>query len=107
MRNPLCVARVFWSTALLAADLGRLQRVFEINDQIMRLRTPADAAAVVREFAAHPAGAEALRTRHRLHLDRAALAALPAETVGGAFARFLDREGIDPAALPAQPARDE
>jgi ubiquinone biosynthesis protein COQ4 len=108
MRNPLRAARLFWSVARLAGDLGRLQRVFEINDQIMRMRTEAESAAVVREFAASPAGAEALRDRHHFgRPDRVALRALAEDTVGGAYARFLDREGIDPEALPEQPAGDE
>lgn len=108
MRNPVRMARLVLGVARLARDLRRLDQVFELNEQIVALRAPADEAAVVADFASHPVGAAALRERHRLgRLDLAALRALPETTLGGAYARFLDRHGISPDALPRLPATSD
>jgi ubiquinone biosynthesis protein Coq4 len=98
------MARLIVGVARLARDLKRLNQVFEINDQIVALRTPGDEAAVVADFASHPIGAAALRERHRLgKLDLAVLRALPEDTLGGAYARFLERHDISPDSLPVLP----
>jgi ubiquinone biosynthesis protein COQ4 len=105
MRNPVRMTRLFVAVARLARDLGRLQRVFEINDHIIAMRSPGDGEATVADFASAPAGALALRTRPRLGpLDLEALRALPETTLGGAYVRFLDRSGISPESIPAYAA---
>ncbi len=108
MRNPVRMARLAVSTIRLARDLERLGRVFELNDHIVALRTPADEAAAIEAFARTAAGRDALRARTRLgrpDLDR--LRMQPAETLGGAYARFLDRHAISPESLPTLPGAGE
>jgi ubiquinone biosynthesis protein Coq4 len=108
MRNPVRLAKLLASTIRLTRDLGRLDRVFEINDHIVAMRTPADEAAAVAAFTRTAPGRDALRTRRRLGpLELAPLRALPADTLGGAYARFLDRHAISPASFPALPAARE
>lgn len=108
MRDPIRMTRLVISVARLIRDLRRLDRVFEINDHIVAMRTPADEAASIEAFASSPAGQDALRTRTRLgRLDLERLRAQPAETLGGAYARFLDRHGISPESLPALPGTGE
>jgi ubiquinone biosynthesis protein Coq4 len=102
MRNPIRLAKLAVAVVRLIRDLERLDRVFEINDHIVALRTPADEAATIAAFARTAPGRDALRARTRLgrpDLDR--LRALPAETLGAAYARFLDRHAIAPESFPA------
>jgi ubiquinone biosynthesis protein Coq4 len=102
MRRSIHLARLALSVVRLIRDLERLDRVFEINDHIVAMRTPADEAAAIEAFARTEAGRDALRDRPRFGrpaLD--ALRALPADTLGGAYARFCDRHAIDPASIPA------
>ena len=95
------MVKLFLAVGRLTRDLKRLEKVFEINDQLVALRTPADEAATLGDFARHPAGAKALRERPRLgKLDLDALRALPETTLGGAYVRFLDRNAITPESLP-------
>jgi ubiquinone biosynthesis protein Coq4 len=104
MRNPIRMTRLLIGVARLTRDLDRLEQVFEINNHLVAMRTPADEAASLASFGAHPIGAAALRDRPRLgHLDLDALRALPATTLGGAYVRFLDRNGIVPASIPTLP----
>jgi ubiquinone biosynthesis protein Coq4 len=101
MRNPVRLVKLFLGVGRLARDLTRLDKVFEINEQIVALRTPTDEAATLRDFARHPTGAQALRERPRLgRLDLDYLRGLPETTLGGAYVRFLDRNAITPDALP-------
>ena len=104
MRSPVRMTKLVVAVIQLARDLERLNKVFEINDQIVALRTPADERAVVADFGTHPIGAAALRDRPRLgRLDLARLRASPADTLGGAYVRFLDRHHISPDSLPSVP----
>lgn len=108
MRNPYQLARLFTSLARMTTDVGRLERVLEINDALMKLRSPADSDAVVEEFRRSPRGAEALRERYRLGpVDLRALAATPAETLGGAYARFMLERSLKPEDLPELQACSE
>jgi ubiquinone biosynthesis protein COQ4 len=101
MRNPLRMVKLLVAVGRLARDLKRLEKVFEINEQIVAMRTPADEAATVADFARHSAGASALRSRPRLgRLDLDTLRTLPETSLGGAYVRFLDRNGITPESLP-------
>ena len=100
MRNPIRMTRLAVAVVRLARDLKRLEQVFEINEHIVAMRTPADEAASVADFARHPAGAAALRARPRLALDLERLRHLPPDTLGHAYVQFLDRNGITPESLP-------
>jgi ubiquinone biosynthesis protein COQ4 len=104
-RNPLHVTKLLLALGQLTRDLDRLARVFEINDQLLRLRTAADEEAVIADFGKTDAGAAALRDRPRLgRLDLDALMESPADTLGGAYARFLRTRGLTPEALPSKEA---
>jgi ubiquinone biosynthesis protein COQ4 len=108
LRNPLHVARLLWSMARLTGDLDRLDRVFEINDHMMRLRTKAEERAAVLDFAAAPAGATALRERARLDpRDLLAAASLPPDTLGGAYASAMRARGLTMGSFPRLPARTD
>ena len=102
MRNPIRMTRLMVAVVRLARDLKRLEQVFEINEHIVAMRTPADEQATLADFASHPAGAAALRERPRLGpVDLERLRQLPAGTLGHAYVQFLDRNGITPESLPA------
>ena len=102
MRNPIRMTRLMVAVVRLARDLKRLEQVFEINEHIVAMRTPADEAETVADFARHPAGVAALRNRPRLgRVDLERLRHLPAGTLGHAYVQFLDRNGITPESLPA------
>jgi ubiquinone biosynthesis protein COQ4 len=108
MRNPVRLAKLAIAVARLIRDLERLDRIFEINDHIVALRTPADEAASIAAFAHTATGQHALRARPRLgRPDLARLRAQPADTLGGAYARFLDRHAIAPEAFPARSGAGE
>lgn len=101
MRNPLRLARLAVSVVRLIRDLRRLDSVFEINDHLVALRTPDDELASIAAFAATERGRRALRERPRLgRPELEPLRALSADTLGGAYVRFLDRHGISPDSLP-------
>ncbi len=107
-RNPLRLVRLLFAIAQLTRDLKRLTRVFEINEHLVELRTPDEEAAVVADFGRTPVGAAALRDRPRLgRLDLAELAALPPQTLGGAYARFMLARGLSPDALPSGTPRSD
>src|SRR5262245_21952040 len=102
MRNPVRLTRLVLSAVRLIRDPQRLDQVFELNNHLVAMRTPADELAAVAAFARTPAGREALRARMRfgrLDLDR--LRAQPANTLGGAYVRFLDQHAISPDSIPA------
>src|SRR5262245_2116663 len=108
MRNPYQLARLFTSLTRMTMDVGRLERVLEINDALMKLRSNADSDAVIEEFRRAPRGAEALRERYRLGaVDLPTLAATPAETLGGAYARFMLARGLKAEDIPDLPARSD
>ena len=99
--------KMAWAGLRLIRDPGQLNEVFALADSIQGVD-----AGVIRQmadgFRRHSDGARALRERPRLQLPPlAVLAALPAGTVGRAFADYLSRNGIDPSALPRRPSPDE
>ena len=108
MRNPLRLTQLFITLGRFTRDLTRLDDIFALNDQLLRLGKPSEAAIVIDDFKRAPAGAEALRTRHRLgHLPLSKLSDLPPDTLGGAFARFMRARGLEPENLPSKPASTE
>lgn len=70
------------------------------------LGTPAALAPIVDELAKDAFAARALEERHRIRIDLDELRALPAGTLGHAFARHMDAAGLDPSALPTLPSSD-
>jgi ubiquinone biosynthesis protein Coq4 len=83
-----------------------LDRVFELSDALAARRDD-----VMREMHAHftadPQGAQALRDKRRMAVQVAALAKLPVGTLGRAFADHLQKNGLDPAAIPTLPGGTE
>lgn len=79
----------------LALDTRDTQQVFYLASAVDRESLPRAAA----RLAAHPAGSALLRERPAIdsqHVDYAALRALPADTLGGAYARSLSAAQLDP-----------
>jgi ubiquinone biosynthesis protein Coq4 len=108
MRNPVRLVRLLLALGKLTRDLGRLGRVFEINDHLVALRTPTEEAAVIADFRRTPSGHAALRDRTRLGLlNLSELAAFPPETLGSAYARFMRSHGLAADALPSREASSE
>ena len=85
-----------------AGALGRLLRHPEQTEHVFVLGLALNASsfpALLARFRADPDGAALLREQPAIdshHVDLAALAALPADTLGGAFARFLHDRQLDP-----------
>ncbi len=99
--------KMAWSGLRLVRDPSKLGEVFAIADAIEGVGQDVLTRMAV-AFRQDPQGAEALDTRRRLSLpSRAALAAMPVGSVGRAFADYLDRNGIDPSALPSRPSSDD
>jgi ubiquinone biosynthesis protein COQ4 len=79
----------------LSLDPNDTRQVFYLAIAVDRETLPRMAS----RLAASPSGAELLRTRAAIdsaHVDYAALRALPADTLGGAYVRALDAQGLDP-----------
>ncbi len=89
-------ARLAWRAGIaLALDPSDTQQVFYLAQALDRPTLPRIAA----RLAALPAGRELLRARPAIDsrsVDLAALRALPANTLGGAYVRVLDENGLDP-----------
>jgi ubiquinone biosynthesis protein Coq4 len=106
IRNTLLAARVLWSFADLVRHPEHLDRVFEISGSLASRRQ--DVIQRMRDhFALNPGGAAALRERPRLQVRLAELSAMPAGTLGRVFADHMRANGLDPAAIPTLPARNE
>jgi ubiquinone biosynthesis protein COQ4 len=79
----------------LALNTQDTQQVFYLAIAVDRETLPVVAA----RLAADPSGRELMRERAAIdtkHVDFAALRALPADTLGGAYARALDAQGLSP-----------
>jgi ubiquinone biosynthesis protein Coq4 len=79
----------------LALDTNDTQQVFYLAIALDRETLQRVAA----RLAADPSGRELIRTRAAIdtkHVDFAALRALPADTLGGAYARSLESHGLSP-----------
>jgi ubiquinone biosynthesis protein COQ4 len=97
--------RGFAAGLRLLRDPSRLDDVFEIDAAIPNQHRTY--AAIVGGMRAFPHAAAALVERPRMNVDLRALRELPAATLGGAFARFLDANGLDPRAIPTLEDDDE
>ena len=122
--NPPTISERHQKSADPAADLGVLQRVQLWTTGLRLLNNPdrlgdvfvleellkdSDASrALTLRALSHERGREAARERWRLpRVDMPSLRALPAGTLGAAFAAQLDARGLDPASLPRKPAGDD
>lgn len=89
----------------LVRDPNKLEKVFALRDHIADEVT---LRAMLEHFRKDARGREALATRPRIgrvNLDE--LAALPADTLGGTFARNMRAYKLDPSALPLREDHDE
>lgn len=82
-----------WSAGIrLALDTDDTQQVFYLATAVDRDNLP----RIMRRLASHPVGRELLEQRPAIDgrtVER--LRALPADTLGGAYARMLDKNGLD------------
>ncbi|WP_224243893.1 Coq4 family protein [Hyalangium gracile] len=85
---------------------NRLDEVFRLIDSIHE--NPRLSQQLVEAYRQTPRGVEALRSQPRLGaIDLEALGRLPEGTLGHEYSRFMRRHGLDPAALPIGPVKDE
>lgn len=101
LRRGALALRMAPAFARLVHDPNRLTEVLNLGDAVSQ--NPALVEPIRAAFAATEHGARALAVRPELCLDVDALAALPAGTLGHAFARFVKAKGIDPASLRRPP----
>ncbi len=107
MPNPMRIVKLAQAAAhavRLVRDPSRLDEVIDLADALAR---PEEVAKVVAEITRDPAARTAFRERHRVDVDLAALALLPAGTLGRAFADHMRANQLDPADLPKRPAHDD
>jgi ubiquinone biosynthesis protein Coq4 len=104
MRNVLQRAKAVTSFVSIVRDPNRLGEVFQLSDGITN-------PAVLRVMADHvtktEVGRKALAERPRLKVDLAELRQLPEGTLGREFAEHMIKNGLDPAAIPQLPVKDE
>jgi ubiquinone biosynthesis protein COQ4 len=92
--NPLTTLRLVRAVVRLVRDPRRLDEVFRIADS---MESREIAARVEEEFRRDPAHVAALEARPRIgKISIGALVALPAPTLGRAFADFLLANELDP-----------
>lgn len=90
----------------LVKNPDKLDSVFEMRDSMTSPETVVPVAEALRTQS--PRAAAAFRERPRLgRLDVASLARLPAHTLGGAYGRFLQENGLDPSAIPTLKADED
>jgi ubiquinone biosynthesis protein Coq4 len=105
-KNGLLVARAAWSFIDLVRHPEHLDRVFEISDSLVGQRR--DVLVLMRDhIAKDPRGEASLRERPRLAVRLDELEKLPAGSFGRAFADHMRKNGLDPAAIPTLPARED
>jgi ubiquinone biosynthesis protein COQ4 len=104
MRNPLSILQAGTAFVRLAADMSRLNEVFNLGDGLVDAET---LRAMVERAREHETGAAALRERPHVHLELKTLRALPTGTLGREYALMMDRNGLDPASIPTMPDDDE
>jgi len=103
-RKPLDLPRAWRTLAALVADPTRTEKVFELFDAV----GGDDGERSFRRFLASPEGWRLFAARPSLRSalgDRAALAAMPAGSLGRAYLAHLDRFGLDPVGVLEAQAR--
>lgn len=101
--SPFRAAKTLYSLAVLVRDPNQLGKVFEMADA---LATPELLGPMVKTLSKDPDGARAFADKPRLKVDLAELRKLHAGTFGRTFADEMDRQGLDPSALPDLPTPD-
>ncbi len=108
IRRLVDATALVYSFARYTADVSRLNDVFALNSRLIRLADETATRNVVDGFRRQPFGGEALRARHRFaHPDVPALLELPADTLGGAYARFMTERSLSPESIPHLQARTD
>lgn len=105
MRNPVTLLKLGYRMLRALRDPERLGDILALADV---LAPPEAMRTLVEALGRSPPAATALRERPRVgdvHLPT--LRALPAGTLGRAFAEHLDAHGLDPAALPRRDVRTD
>lgn len=105
MPSLLNALRAIHAWVTLVRDPNRLGEVFALADNMMDEKVASEMSAF---FARSETGRHALATMPRtgvISLEQ--LRKLPAGTLGHAFAKHLDANGLDPSALPTRPATDD
>ncbi len=104
MRRLLNRFAALRSMIIIARDPRRLDAVFSLRDALAEsdILEP----LLVRLRAGEATG-RALRERHRLRVDLAALGRLPEGTFGRTYADFMRAANLDPSSLPSLEARDD
>lgn len=102
--KPLQTLRAASAFVKLATDMGRLDEVFALADG---LRAPDSLREMLHTVSQDAVGAAALRDRPHVHIDLAALRALPLGTFGRTFAEHMIANNLDPAAIPTLPSENE
>jgi ubiquinone biosynthesis protein COQ4 len=94
--NAWARARMGWRAGIaLAMDTKDTQQVFYLAFALDRETLP----RIAQRLADHPSGRQLLRDRPAIDtrsVDLAWLRTLPEDTLGGAYVRSLDRQGLDP-----------
>ncbi|MBL8678550.1 MAG: hypothetical protein JNK05_05270 [Myxococcales bacterium] len=89
----------------LVRDPNKLEKVFALRDHVA---DEATLRAMLEHFRKDARGRDALAARPRIgRVNLDTLATLPADTLGGAFARNMRAYNLDPGALPVRESRDE
>jgi len=109
MNRPIHAARALVSLVRIIRDPNRLGDVFSLADHLIASAAPERIDELLDEIRrSSPEVARALIERPRLgKLDLAELAALPAGTLGQVFAEHMQRNRLDPDALPSIPSPTE
>lgn len=95
----LQAARGLYFFGVLVKNPDRLDSVFEMRDAMTSEEKVRPIMEALKKSG--PRAVAAFRDKPRLgKLDVAALAAMPADTLGGAHGRFLQKNGLDPNAIP-------
>jgi ubiquinone biosynthesis protein COQ4 len=101
MKKIIRVLKGVWSAIRLLRDPNRLDEVFKLVDAVVE---PKHIQIFVDQISQDPEMKKRLSEKVRLgpiHLE--ALKALPAETFGNSFYRFIVENKLDPAAMPRLP----
>lgn len=104
MHNPLQTLQAARAFVRIARNPSRLDEVFNLSDG---LTDPEVLGAMADHVRATPEGAAALAERPQVHLDLAALRALPEGTLGRTYAELMIANGLDPKDIPTLPVHDE
>ena len=100
MRNPIQIVRVAVNFFRIVGNPNRLTTVFKFNEALLKVSTPTERNQWVEDFSKRGLASNALQERVRLgDIDFGALGKLPESTLGGAYARFMFKSGLNVGAV--------